>query len=402
MNTGPRTCSNIQNTLNGDPYCGTCQNNGSIKSPINLGTQYTQPQFEQTDLGNAKRLVYRHGKDIRFSPESKLWFVWNGKQWKKDIGRIQIQRRASETVEALATENGGRDHHYAIKCQSAGKIENMIKLAKSQNNIPILGRDFDQDLMLFNCQNGTIDLKTGELLPHQRERLITKISPVEYNPHSSCPRFMKFLDEIMCGDQELISYLKRVFGYTLTGDAKEQAIFFLYGDGSNGKTKLLEAISAIMGDYAMTSNVHTFLQKKNVSMTNDIARLNGARFVIASEADSNNQLSEALVKKISGDETMAARYLFHEEFEYRSNLKLFLPTNHDPRIDGVDDGIWRRIHKIPFNAKFEGENRDLDIEEKLRKELDGILAWCVEGCLEWQREGLNRPDQDPRMAKRGS
>jgi len=393
MNTGPRTCSNIQNTLNGDPYCGTCEYQNQIKSPINLGTIATQSKFQHTDLGNAKRLVHHHGENIRYSPESKLWLVWNGKRWEKDITG-GIDRKAKQTVISIASEGYSQDIlKHAMQSQAAGRIKNMMTLAKTEEGIPVSTKDLDSDKWLLNCQNGTIDLRTGRLMDYRKEDLITKMIPVNYDPDAVCPRFKAFLNQIMNGNKNLIGFLQRAFGYSLTGDISEQCIFFAYGTGANGKSTLFEVLRFLFAEYAQQTDFNTFLQNKNASMTNDLARLKGARFVTAVETEAGKRLSEVIVKQISGGEPITARFLYGEYFEFVPTFKVFWAANHRPDVFGTDNGIWRRIHLIPFDVTITEDQRDTRLPEKLRNELSGILTWCVKGCLEWRKNGLNPPDE---------
>ncbi|MEC5254061.1 phage/plasmid primase, P4 family, partial [Bacillus paralicheniformis] len=220
--------------------------------------------------------------------------------------------------------------------------------------VSVRKQELDSHKYLFNCDNGVIDLKTGELLPHDRDLLFTKISPVSYQPDADCPNWKAFLESIFIDDRgapnyEIIDFMQKAIGYSLTGDTTEQVMFFLFGNGRNGKSTFINTVQHLFGDYGRQTNSDTFIKKKNDSaINNDIARLDGARFVSAVESEEGQQLSESLVKQITGGEKMSARFLRQEYFEFTPEFKVFFTTNHKPIVKGSDEGIWRRIRLIPF------------------------------------------------------
>ena len=240
----------------------------------------------------------------------------------------------------------------------------------------------------MNVLNGTLDLRTGELRPHRREDLITKLAPVVYDHEARCPLFLAFLDRILAGNADLIAFVQRAVGYSLTGDVQERVLLILWGGGANGKSTLLETLRGMLGDYAMRTPTETLLVKREGAIPNDIARLKGARFVSASEADEGKRLAEAQIKEMTGGDTITARFMRAEFFDFRPEFKLWLATNHKPVIRGTDKAIWDRIRLVPFNVRIPEAEQDKGLGAKLRDELPGILAWAVEGCLAWQRDGL--------------
>ncbi|WP_242447977.1 DNA primase family protein, partial [Bacillus thuringiensis] len=264
--------------------------------------------------------------------------------------------------------------------------------------VSVKKKELDAHNFLFNCDNGVIDLKTGELLPHNRDLLLTKISPIKYDKNAECPNWKAFLESIFKtstgeADHELINYLQKAIGYSLTGVTKEQVMFFLFGNGRNGKSTFINIIQDLLGDYGRQTNSDTFLKKRNDSgINNDVARLDGARFVSAVESEEGQQLSEALVKQITGGEKMSARFLRQEYFEFTPEFKVFFTTNHKPIVKGSDEGIWRRIMLIPFTVTIPKDKIDYDLPDKLAKEMPGVLRWAVEGCMKWQAEGLRAPE----------
>jgi P4 family phage/plasmid primase-like protien len=401
----PRTCASIHEEFG---TCAGCKHFGKINSPIALGLKgkinretRERKVFKNTDLGNAERLVYRHGQNIRYSKVFGKWYIWDGKRWNEDK-TDKMKQLAKDTVrniykEAYEEEDADKRKalsEHAMRSESRARIEAMISLAQSE--VPVLPEDMDRDIWLFNCQNGVIDLRTGELLSHKREYMMTKISPVAYDPNAECPTWIKFLEDIMQDENgnikyELIDFLQKAIGYSLTGDTSEQVVFFLYGTGRNGKSTFVNTIKEIFGDYGKQTNADTFTVKRSDRINNDIAALKGARFVAATESEEGARLAESLMKQVTGGDPIAARFLHQEWFEYVPQYKIFFTTNHKPVIRGGDEGIWRRIRLIPFTVTIPLEKLDKDLPQKLRAEMPGILRWAVEGCLKWQQEGLGNP-----------
>lgn len=351
-----------------------------------------------TDVGNAKRLVARYGQDIRFC-KSRGWLVWDGRRWAQDDGEIE-QRGKQTAVSIYAAAAAETDPErrqkiakWALQSESEGRIKAMIALAESEPEVRIKEDKLDADPWLLNVNNGIIDLRTGELSPHRPEHLITKLVPVEYDPDAGCPKFLVFLTEIMDGRAQLVEYLQRAFGYMLSGVTTEQVFHLFYGTGSNGKSTLLEIMRAALGDYALASDFTTFLERKYQGIPNDIARLAGARLVTAVEAEVGKKFAEVVIKQLTGGDKITARFLNKEFFEFYPQAKFFLAANHKPIIRGTDLAIWRRIALVPFTVTIPNQKQDKRLKEKLLAELPGILAWFVQGCLRWQRDGLMPPEE---------
>lgn len=358
-------------------------------------------QFPHTELGNAERLVHHHGIDLHYYPHIKKWLVWDGIRWKTDqIGFVN--RLVNDTVRRMIQEAYSIDdldkRKELLKWQKtseSGKAgREILSHAKSLEGIPVVPEELDTNHWIFNVNNGEIDLKTGELLPHRRESLITKLAPVTYDQTATCPIWIAFLEKIMGGNKGMINFLQCAIGYALTGETREQCLFILHGNGSNGKSTFLTAISAMFGeDYSTNTPTQTFMARKGGGIPNDIAALKGARFVTAVEAERDQKLAEGMVKNSTGGDKVAGRYLFGEWFAYTPEFKLFLATNHKPQIKGTDNGIWRRIRLIPFVVTIAEAEKDKDLPEKLLSELPGILNWALDGCLQWQKDGLGVPDE---------
>jgi putative DNA primase/helicase len=358
--------------------------------------------FNCTDMGNGKRLVALHGHDLHYCPPGKKWFIWNGKLYLPDNGS-EIMRRAKDTVQSIGSEiEASTDERlrselvrHARSSESQTRLKGMIVCAQSEPTIDIMPDNLDQDPWLLNCLNGTLDLRTGRLRGHRRSDLITKISPVKFIPKAECPVWLHFLRKIMGENATLISFLQRAVGYSLTGITWEQCLFILWGIGKNGKTTLLEVIKALLGkDFARQAASETFMQKaRGGQIPNDLAALKGARLVTAPELEKDQCLSESLIKLATGEDEIIARFLYGEYFSYKPQFKLWMMANHKPVIRGTDDGIWRRLMLIPFKVQIPESGRDRQLINKLKAELPGILNWALQGCLEWQRDGLGIPQE---------
>lgn len=351
-----------------------------------------------TDVGNAHRLVKEHGQDLRFVP-SWGWLYWDGKRWRIDPSKDgEVTRRAMtipdllmrEAKEASDSDDRMTLSRHALATGRRQAIESMLRLTRADASLQRTPDDFDGAAHLFNVANGTIDLRSGELGAHRREHAITKLSPVVYDPAARAPRFLAFLRDITRGDEELAAYLQMAVGYSLTGDTSEQCLQFLYGDGRNGKGTFLRLLSAIAGEYYQQAEFSTFLARSNDAVREDIATLAGARIVAAEETKRGAHWDEGLVKTLTGQDTISARFLRRDRFTFRPSFKLWFAANDRPRITGVDDGIWRRVRLVPFLHKV--ERVDPSLEPFMRAhELSGILTWAVEGCQQWYRKRLPTP-----------
>ncbi len=351
--------------------------------------------YMRTDLGNAERFVDSHRDRVLWCPARKAFLVWDGKRYEWDE-RGEVVKLAHSTArgvfhEAAAAENEDEQKaitKWALASQNESRINAM--LSQSKPYLAVGMEELDGNPWLVNCQNGTLDLRTGRLKDHDPADRITKIVPVDYDPDAPCLRFGRFLEEALV-DGALIKFVKRYAGYTLTGITRERLLAILYGFGKNGKTTLVELLHEALGDYARNTDVETLLIKKYQGVGNDVAALKGARFVSAAEVEKGRRLAESKVKQLTGRDTVTARFLFGENFDFKPEFKLWLSTNNKPVIQGTDDAIWDRIRLIPFMQRFEGTKADPRLPDKLRSELAGVFAWMVEGCLEWQEHGLEEP-----------
>ena len=352
-----------------------------------------------TDSTNAARLMREHGRDIRYNTAWKKWVVWNGRYWETDESGALVHEKGLETVRNIYDELLKTDDHrerldiekFGMLSESMRRREAMVKTAQYIKALNINSEAFDPNPWLLNLQNGTIDVLTGEFREHRQEEMITKIANADYDPKAECPLWKKFVCEIMDYKEDLIGFLQTAAGWAITGNTTEQTMFILYGSGANGKTTFLNTIMHILGDYATSTATETFMKKSGNQTTNDIARLRGIRFLTTTEAEQGRRLSEPLIKKITGNDQITARFLYGEYFIFTPTFKIFMATNHKPVIKGTDHGIWRRIKLIPFTTRIEEEHQDKNLEEKLKEEASGILNWLLAGTRRWRNEGLKAP-----------
>jgi len=361
-----------------------------------------EDQLHCTDLGNAQRLVRKHGDSIRYCA-SIGWLVWDGRRMRiDDIGGIdRCAQKTAMSIHVEATRSGlsksqrKKLNDWAFMSESVGRLSAMTRVA--QPMVTVEPDDLDRDPFLLNVENGTLHLATGELRPADQADLITKTAPVTYDPAATCPTWERFLHRIMDGNETLVRFLQRVVGYSLTGSVAEECCFVLFGHGRNGKSTFIETIASMLGpDFArkLPSELLLDAAKPNSGgPTPELARLKGARFAFASEVEEGRRLKEAFLKETTGRDTITARYMHSNPFEFMPSHKLFYAVNHKPKIQGTDEGIWARIHLVPFTVFIPPEERDPHLRDKLRAELSGILNWALAGCLEWQRARLQPPDE---------
>ena len=347
-----------------------------------------------TDTSNAELLAQLFGNQLRFDHRRRRWLLWRTHHWEPDsdgyISRLavdaaRIRYARAESVADLRERQ--RIASWSISSESRMRLDACIAVARNIKPIADSGENWDSDPMLLGVNNGVVDLKTGELRPGRPDDRITMTTGVDFAPDAKCPRWLQFLDEVF-GNSELIDWLWRALGYSLTGDTTEQCVFIGHGIGANGKGVFCGAIHGALGDYAYSSPFSTFELYQRASIPNDLAALEFKRFVNSSETNDNTRLNEARIKAISGCDPITARYLHQEYFTFWPHLKLWLFVNHKPKVADDSFGFWRRVRLIPFTRQFTGDADDRRLAEKLRVEALGILTWLVRGCLKWQERGL--------------
>jgi putative DNA primase/helicase len=360
-----------------------------------------------TDTGNAERFIEQHGHKFLIVPGLGA-MVWDGCRYVPDdrgmMGRWEKSTVRSIHLEAITAKNDTQRQQlgkWAFSSESEKARRAMAKLIE-KDGPRATPADFDANRMMLNLQNGILDLETGELLPHDRTQRISKLSSIRYDAKATCPLWLATLRAIFNGDENLMRFFQCAVGYSLTGITREQCFFILHGGGANGKSLVLHILRSILGDYQEHAPAATLMQKRADAIPNDVAKLRGARLVTSIETNEGRRLDEALVKALTGDDPITARFFRQEFFTFHPQFKIFLATNHKPQIAGTDDGIWRRIRLIPFGVRFwdadKGESgephlkADKTLAERIEKtELSGVLNWALEGCLSWQRSGLPSP-----------
>lgn len=376
-----------------------------------------------TDVGNAERLVERFGRDVRWcgSMPGDGMLVWDGLRWATDTRRKvdglaravaaelhEEATRLGERADDVAREAGAKPTgaqkeqvdaaraeartwlHWARQSEMAPRLEAMVRVARSE--VAVSYEELDADAWALNTRSGIVDLRTGEESRHDRERLCTRLSGGAVG--GECPTWLAFLRRIMGGDDEMVRFVQRVVGYCLTGSTREQALFILYGNGSNGKSTFLDTVRKVLGDYAVHTRADTFMRDHRTGgVPNDVAALRGARLVTASEPERGAVLNESQIKEMTGDSALTARFMRQDFFTFEPTFKLLLATNHRPIVRGTDHGIWRRIRLIPFEERIADDEKDPELGKKLAAEHDGILRWALAGCIEWQRIGLAPPER---------
>jgi putative DNA primase/helicase len=358
--------------------------------------------FEHTELGNAERIVAAHGADLRFCTPWKAWLIWDGRRWKRDATR-EVMRRAKATVrtfheQAMSLEESEQRTaalRWALRSEAASTLAHAVELAASEPTAPVVPSDLDRDPYLVNVLNGTLDLRTGILRPHARADLLTKLAPVSYDPHARLDLWDRFLVETTNEDADLLVFLQGAVGYTLHGLTPDEVFFLVHGPEASGKSTFLAALRATLGDYAVTADFEAFLAKRgDGGIRNDIARLAGARLVLSIEVDEGKKLAQGMVKTITGGDTVTARFLHQEFFEFIPQFTLWLACNHAPKVNARDGALWRRVLRVPFLHTVPPSERDPLVKATLTNPAlagPAILRWAVEGFAKWSLEGLHVP-----------
>ena len=359
------------------------------------------PMRTLDDTGNAERMKDAYGRHLRYNYTDKRWMYYKDGKWHYDdrgmvyVAADGVLERMKQELRAWTEHEDGKfvqeyQKHMKRTRSNAAKRA-MVK--EFEHLVSINPADLDTNKTLVNSRSGILDLATGRISPHNSELYMTRMLGTSMPVTPKNPvLWLRFLDDIFDGDKELIRYVQKSLGYSLSGLTSEQCVFFLYGSGRNGKSTFLEVIRTILGEYATNIQPESIMVKNNNSSANtDIARLKGARLVTSVEPNEGMRLNEGLIKQLTGDDMVTARKLYGDEFEYRPEFKLWLATNHKPTIRGTDLGIWRRIHIIPFVKIIPEDKVDKNLGEKLREEMPDILAWMMDGYRLWKYEGLHKP-----------
>lgn len=351
-----------------------------------LGQPSQEPSVWATDDALALAFTARYAEDWRYCAAWGKWLVWDGRRWQADETLL-----VHHLIRAICREAAleADSHRLAAKLAASSTVGGVERLARTDRRHASTSEEWDADPWLLNTPGGVVDLRTGRLRPHERADRMTKLAAA--TPRGDCPRWQAFLVDVTGGDAELQAYLQRMVGYCLTGSTAAHALFFLYGTGANGKSVFVNTVATILGDYAATASMETFVETRHERHPTDLAGLRGARFVSAIETEQGRRWAESKVKAITGGDRIAARFMHKDFFTYTPQFKPVIVGNHKPAIRNIDEAMKRRLHLIPFTVTIPPDKRDGRLTEKLLAERDGILAWAVEGCLTWQREGLQPP-----------
>mgnify|MGYP000347114476 CR=1 FL=1 len=371
--------------------------------------QRDEARFPLTDLGNARfvaDLAAREGTPIRYVEELGFLLLTNG-VWVEDrMDRARaLVHRASDLVREIAekveeltagdmSQAGlvARWRKAADYLQSSKGIQAVLREVVALSDVATAVEDLDQHDHLLAARNGVIDLRSGRLMEHNGDLLLTRRLDVDYIPGAAASRWVEYLREVMCGDEEMVAYLKRLVGYAITGETSEQCFTVLWGSGANGKTVFTSTLSTIFSPISEITPFSTFEAKPSGGVPNDLAALRAARMVFASEGEADKPMAESLLKRITGRDPVTARFLRKEYFTFSPKFQLFLATNNKPAFRGADDGLWRRVKLVAWQRFFAPDERDAGIFDALLAEREGILAWAVEGAVEWYRDGLCDPE----------
>ena len=369
-----------------------------LKSGTSDTKSVDKKTYPWTDVGNAQRFVDKYGKIVRYNFTDKVWYVFDGKTWQRDEGdqvlSLATKLNSNVDISDLIAYSPDPKHaeqaaaRYQNKLATTRTIKNMLELVKAQ--LPVKHGAFNQQPFSLNLKNGTLNLQSAELTKHSAKDLIDKIAPVTYSKGAKCPLWLNFLKQIFQNNKDLIEFIQRAVGYSITGDTSEQVMFLLVGDGKNGKSVFINTIAKLLGNYAKNMSSQSIMIKRDTA-SHDLARLEDARLVISSESNEGERIDESLVKSLTGQDTIVARYMFGSEFEFTPKFKLWMATNHRPIIRGTDKGIWRRLVIVPFKYTVPDSQVDKHLEQKLEQELPGILNWALAGTQAWLQEGLQLP-----------
>lgn len=353
-------------------------------------------KFELNQDGNARRVKAHHGEDIRYCHPFKRWLFWDGRRWKRDESGYVWQLARGTMVEFLRQAADGLNsiRDFANSSCYCGEITGALHMLEGE--LTITTDELDTDPFMLNFSNGVVDLRTGTLHPHRREDYITKLVHHPYTPEAACPTFLAFLESVTRNDPDLIDYLQKAIGYSLTGCTIEKVVFLLYGSGNNGKSTLLTLLLGLLDEYATLIQINTLMSRQESSNTQaDLADLRGARFVMTSETEQGQCLAEGKLKRITqGMGKMGkikAVRKYENPIEFPETHKLWIDANHRPVVRGTDSAIWNRLHPVPFDVTIPKAEQDRDLQSKLLEEAEGILAWAVAGAVRWHSEGLDKP-----------
>lgn len=386
-----------------------------VKSRTAALLAWDEERYSLTDLGGARYLrdyIESLGSGVRYTEEMGFFLLEEG-VWRKDEKQgvrthaqsvaDLVRNLAREAASAVAGQEdegisqrdkkrAARLNRYAAHVQTSRGIDAMLRELQAVHGVPASVGDFDQHPDLLACRNGVVDLRTGELRPHDPALLLTRKIDLDYDPNARAPRWEKFLDEVFPAYPDLPAYMQRLVGYGITGHTREQCFAVLWGTGANGKSVYTDTLTEVFREITTTTPFSTFEDRASGGIPNDLAALKGARLVMAAEGEQGRPMAESVLKRVTGRDLIAARFMRKEFFEFRPTFLLNLATNFKPSFKGQDEGLWRRVKLIPWERYFAPEERDHLLGDKLLAEAQGILTWAVRGAREWYTSGLRDPE----------
>jgi P4 family phage/plasmid primase-like protien len=350
-----------------------------------------------SDQWVADQIIDKLRGTVRYAPQRGVWIVWDGSRWQIDAEMLAediIKRNLRSLGEwflrqGVTSDEKKKNFKHAIDVCAAACLSRTMTLVKSDRSIAVSVDVLDHDDWILNTPGGIVDLKTGALKPADPDALCTKLTAVPPDAKGGCPVWLRFLDETTASDTALQAYLQRLAGYALTGSTREQHLSFIWGPGGNGKSKFIEAIAGVMGDYAAIATMDTFTASNSEKHSTDIASLMGARLVTASETAAGKRWDEQRVKNLSGDSKVKARFMRQDNITFTPKMKLIFIGNHKPEVRDVDQAMRRRLQMVPFTVT--PKQIDGELGAKLQAEWPAILAWMIDGCIAWQQHGLTPP-----------
>ncbi len=371
-------------------------------APLLNGNLAEDTELKLDEQGTAELMARLFSKEIKYVKAYKSWYIYKDGIWQADEKNElhtyykKLQMHLHTIASECSDDNKRKDIEECIKkLRSCTKRKHVLQLAEQEETLSAHPSEFDTHKHLFNVKNGTLNMNTGELLPHDPNHFITKQSPLRYYPEAEAPLWEQFLQEIFLGKTDIIELVQMMAGLFLTGNINEQYFYVFHGNGANGKSVLINTLMYILNDYSLSADPSTLMVKKTNGNTasGDVARLKGARFVVAHESEDGQRLNVAKMKVLTGGDKIVARHLYKDEIEFFPEFKLVLVTNHKPNISDTSHGAWRRIKLIPFDYTVPEEKMDSQLPEKLKDEADGILMWAVKWYLKYQKNGLKFPEE---------
>lgn len=382
-----------------------------VKSRSAALLAWDEDRYSLTDLGGARYLrdyVESIGSGVRYSEEVGFYLLDSG-VWRRD-DQQGIRTHAQDVADLVKTiannaaeiaaadgatkddkQRAGRLKRYAQHAQTSRGLDAMLRELQAVQGVPANVNAFDKHDHLLACRNGVVDLRTGSLQPHDPSLLLTRRVDLDYSPEATCPRWEQFLEEVFPAHPDLPGYMQRLIGYGVTGQTDEQAFAVLWGTGANGKSVFTDTLTEVFRELTVTTPFSTFEERGSGGIPNDLAALKGARLVMAAEGEQGRPMAESVLKRVTGRDLIAARFMRKEFFEFRPTFLLLLATNFKPSFKGQDEGLWRRVKLIPFERYFRPDERDHRLPFDLLNESEGILAWAVAGARKWYAEGLHDP-----------